>query len=679
MCTAVIIDTLKQRLHASLLRPTPSEADLAAARMLAEGIEADGRWSDVDYATDERSAWPARCHLERTLSLARARRFCEGELDSALTRALDFWLSRDLQNWNWWHNQIGVPRLAGSSAFLFESGLSAGARGKIIEILARARWSHWNGQTWSDWTGANLLWIAYNVLLRGCIENVPALCQEACERVYAEIRVAQIGEEGMQADMSFHQHGALLYSGGYGLDFAENAAQFLILTHGTPWQAPAECLRLFASFVLDGQQWMVRHGIFDYGTLDREITRGPKDLRKFAAAVEELADGGITPRRAEMAAFARRLGGKLEPALHGHRHYWRSDFAVHQRPAFYTSVRMSSRRTVVAECCNDEGKQSHHLADGLTYILRDGGEYRDVFPVWDWRRLPGTTALQSPGPLDARTVGRRGGGTFVGGVSDGDYGVAVMDLNRDGLRGRKAWFYFDESFVCLGNGIACDDGSGPVFTSINQCALRSAVTAYGKPGETHFLAPGKSYDLSAANRVEHDGVLYHFPETMPVRARLAPQTGSWSGIGTGSAEVLTREVFSLWIDHGVQPGGGERYAYTVVPMGNADAHGAAEYEIAQIKILANTPAIQAVCHQALRLVGIVFWEPGIITIPNGGRVAVNRPCVVLCQDRRPEGMRLSIANPTNEAATIHVEYANRCLCFDLPGGLKGGQGVTRVL
>ena len=85
------------------------------------------------------------------------------------------------------------------------------------------------------------------------------------------------------------------------------------------------------------------------------------------------------------------------------------------------------------------------------------------------------------------------------------------------------------------------------------------------------------------------------------------------------------------------------------------------------------------CHDALRLVGIVFWTPGIITVPGGGRVAVNRPCVVLCQDRRPEGMRLSIANPTNEAATIHVEYANRCLCFELPGGPTGGKGVTRVL
>ena len=163
---------------------------------------------------------------------------------------------------------------------------------------------------------------------------------------------------------------------------------------------------------------------------------------------------------------------------------------------------MSSQRTRASECCNDEGKQSHHLADGLTYLLRDGGEYRDIFPVWDWRRLPGTTAVQAPGALDPAGVGGRGEKTFVGGVSDGEYGLAVMELGRGGLRARKSWFYFDESFVCLGTGIGCDNEAGPVFTSLNQCLLRGLVTAYGKGGETHVLAPGKSFDLSAANRLE---------------------------------------------------------------------------------------------------------------------------------------------------------------------------------
>ncbi len=665
------LDTLKQRLHASLLRPAPTAAELDAARELAAGVTPDGAWLDVDYAAVGRSAWGASEHLERVLRLARAREFCGGALDGVLTRAFDFWLARDFQAGDRWHHEIGVPRLVGAAAFLSEAGLSPGARGKVVEILARSRWSHWADGAWTDRAGANLLWVAHNVLLRGCLENIPALCQEACERACREVRVAPVGEEGLQADMSFHQGDASLHLGGYGLAFAENAARFFLLTHGTPWQAPAECLRLFAAFLLDGQQWMVRAGSFDHGTAGDETARAPRDLRALAAAVEQLADGGLTPRRTEMAAFARRLRGTVEPSLHGHRHYWRSDFAVHQRPGFYTSVRMSSPRTNATTGDHDGGRQHHHVADGLTYILRDGGEYRDVFPVWDWRRLPGTTAVQSTVPLDERTTGQANAGKFVGGVSDGEYGVAVMDLQRDDLRARKAWFYFDDSFVCLGNGIGCDDPAGPVFTSVNQCALRGPVTAYGKGGENLLLAPGKSYDLSAAYRLEHDGIVYHFPEPMPVRARLAAQTSD------GPAGTLTREVFSVWIDHGVQPGG-EAYAYTVLP-GGEDARASVDHELAQIKILSNTPSLQAVCHQALRAVGIVFWEPGIITVPVGGRVAVNRPCVVLCQDRRPDGMRLSIANPTNEAATIHVEYANRCLCFELPGGLKGGQGVTRVL
>ena len=344
----MILDTLKQRLHTSLVRPFPAEADLAAARRLAEAVDGDGSWPDVDYSGGDRFAWPAVRHLERTLVLARTRQPDSGELDAALTRALDFWLSRDLQAPHRWHHQIGVPHLVGSAAFLFESGLSAGARGKVVEILARARWARWEGGGWTDWSGANLLWIAFNGLLRGCVENVPALCQEACERAFKEIRIAPVGEEGLQADMSFHQRGARLDSGGDGLAFAENAVQFVLLTHGTPWQAPPECLRTLAVFLLDGQQWMIRAGGFDDSAAEHGVGRGVGDLRRFAAAVEQLADGGVTPRRNEMATFARRLRSAAEPALTGHRHYWRSDFAVHQRPAYYTSLRMSSRRTATA-------------------------------------------------------------------------------------------------------------------------------------------------------------------------------------------------------------------------------------------------------------------------------------------------------------------------------------------
>ena len=623
--SGVILEALKKRLCAALARPAPDRVALDAVCRHADALSGEGSWADVEYGPAAgRTRWPAVTHLERVVALARARMLRADELDTPFVRALDFWLARDFTAPDVWTHQIAVPRLIGTTALLGEAALSPGARGKVAEIVARARWTRWHEGDWTPWRGADLVAVAFNVLLRGCLEASTAECQEAFERAHAEMRIAPEDGEGIQTDLSFSP------TDRHGLAFGEQGARFLALGHGTSWQAPAGCLQVFASFLLDGPQWMIRRRFFDAGLTHVNAV----DLDGFAAAVEELAALGVTPRQAEMAAFARRLRGVAEPVLSGHRHFWRAGLAIHQRPAFYASVRTG--------------------ADGLTRLLRRGDEYEGG-DAWDRRRLPGTTALQvAEDPTgDTATGGRRGG------VTDGEQGVDVLELHRGGMAGRKAWFHFDESLVCLGSGITCDRAAAPVFTSINQCWSREPATAYGKGGETHHLVPGKSYDLSAAHRLDHDGLVYHFPEPTAARAHVAPAAG-------GAAEI-----FSLWIDHGTQPRH-EAYAYAVLP--SAEAQG-----FSQVKILANTPAHQAVWHQGLRLIGIVFWEPGVLALPGGGRVAVNRPCVLLGQERRSEGTRLSIANPAHDAATIHVEYANRCLCFNLPAGSRGGPGVTRVL
>ena len=55
---------------------------------------------------------------------------------------------------------------------------------------------------------------------------------------------------------------------------------------------------------------------------------------------------------------------------------------------------MYSPRTFNAEMVNAEGRLSHHQADGCTLIYRQGDEYADIFPTWNWEMLPGTTAEQ---------------------------------------------------------------------------------------------------------------------------------------------------------------------------------------------------------------------------------------------------------------------------------------------
>ena len=39
------------------------------------------------------------------------------------------------------------------------------------------------------------------------------------------------------------------------------------------------------------------------------------------------------------------------------------------------------------------------MADGATYIYKDDKEYLDIFPLWDWRKLPGVTAFEDNAPM----------------------------------------------------------------------------------------------------------------------------------------------------------------------------------------------------------------------------------------------------------------------------------------
>ena len=75
------------------------------------------------------------------------------------------------------------------------------------------------------------------------------------------------------------------------------------------------------------------------------------------------------------------------------------------------------------------------MADGATYIYKDGKEYLDIFPLWDWRKLPGVTAFEDNAPMPLiKSYQPRNKGTFVGAVSDGKQGMTVMELDRAGVK-----------------------------------------------------------------------------------------------------------------------------------------------------------------------------------------------------------------------------------------------------
>jgi len=655
--------TIKSRFVDSILTNVPEtrQSIAQAGDRHAATLKPDGSWPDVDYKDEARSRWGAAEHLQRLLLIAKACRIGSDDKAKALS-ALQYWLDHDYRNSNWWWNEIGVPRLLGETALLIQSDLSESQHQAVSKILSRS--------VWTKWTGQNLIWGVTNQIIRGCLDNDEQVVAEAYKRFYDEVRISPENQEGIQGDYSFHQHGNQFYSGGYGLAFAQDTSLFTSFACGTSYQIPPAKMEILAHYLLDGEAWMIRGNTFDFSAMGREITRKGKvavshswttgpiapvgAAYSLGTAVSHLTEHPLA-RDSEFKAFAERLlGNPTAPPLVGNRHFWKSDYMSHRRAGYFASVRMFSDRLLNSEQVNNEGRKSQHLADGCCLIYRSGYEYTDIFPVWDWEKVPGTTAEQGTLDIEPHAIGTRGKTSFVGGASDGTYGIAAMDLERGKLKARKAWMFFDDEFVCLGSDITSTSQQA-VATSVNQCWLRGAIangTSDGRPW------------------IFHDGVGYVFARGVQPRLSTAEQKGSWADIGTGSAEVLSENVFKLWIDHGLQAANAS-YSYIVLP----DASAAKTEERAakpDIEILSNTPQVQAARQSPTDRMMAAFYTAGQIDFATGHTLSVDQPCLLILSSSR-----VTIANPRNQAIKVHVQLDGKEITVDLPGGEMAGSGVTR--
>ena len=668
----------------------------AASRKYTDALGADGSWSDINYTDEARSVWVNADHLNRMLVMAKAARLARngGHPDEALEGktllALKWWTDHDYRNPNWWWNEIGVPELTGEIGSLLGPQLTDDARAKIVAIMKRSDW-HKPMVGTAQWTGANLTWSTGIGIVRGCLENDPEPVAEGFRRMFEEIEIMPQPRDGVEQDYSFHQHGTQLYNGGYGLDFANDVGRFVSYSWGTRFQIPADRMTIFSAYLLEGEQWMIRGNAFDYSAVGREITRQGKVVvpeDKTAGPVTPAGPaysmGNVmamlaaepTPRQKELQSFALRLQGKPGATeFTGNKMFWCSDFMTQRRAGYYASVRMLSTRMLNSELVNSEGRKSVHMSDGTNYLYLTGDEYKDIFGVWDWTKIPGTTAIQ--GTLETgekNPIGVRGTTTFDGGVSDGTYGMAAMDLARGKLVAKKAWFFFDSSYVALGAGITlAEDKDHAVATDVNQPLLVGDVlTSEGA------VAGTKTIDAAHRVWVYHNHVGYIFAPNTNINLSAGPQTGAWSDIGTGPSASVTMPVFDLWVDHGKMPQGAS-YEYTVVPGASA-AEVAKVAAHSDVEVLANSASTQAVFNKTLKLAEIAFRAAGA---PNAlmsldtplAKVEVDHSCLLLVR-QVGGGWKVTASNPENQALTLHVTVKGKSAAIELPGGNLAGSSVS---
>ena len=689
---AVVI--VRQRLIQSLL-PTGRAAidslnDLVGKD--AASLSADGHWAGIDYASQERSDWTAADHLNRVLRMAKSARIFrrDGRPDAALEAkinlALKWWTDHDYHNPNSWWNEIGVPMLLGQIGNLMFQEIPAAELDKMAAIMKRSDWRR------EAWTGANLTWGVTIEITRGCMQNDAFAVAEGYTGMYDEIKIVSQLQDGIQQDDSYHQHDAQLYNGGYGADFASGVARFISYSWGTQFQIPRGKMEIFSSYLLNGERWMIRafgKG-FDYSVTGREITRPVKtpsladksagpiypsmgEVYGFAHALSLLANNPV-PHQEQLQAFAAYVSGKPgAPAFVGNKQFWSSDYMVQRRDDYVTSVKMLSQRVLNAELVDSEGKKSVHLSDGANFLYLEGDEYLNIFPVWDWTKIPGTTAIQgtlNTGEPDA--IKARGKTTFDGGVSDGTYGLATMDLRRGNLTAEKSWFFFDSSYVALGAAITLDnDTRHDVATDINQTLLQGSVTTSESQAP---LAQGSySYNTSHGVWIYHDHVGYIFPPGTKLNLSIGPQTGNWSEIGTGPNAPVTKNVFDLWIDHGTAPEDA-LYQYIVAP--NTTPEGVARRASdSGLDILANSSTIQAVYNRRLKLAELVYRRPSYIKTPLG-IIRADHACLLLVR-QTATGLRLTASDPEDLPLTLTITVDGTPYVLDLPGASLAGSSVSR--
>ncbi|MDT7835867.1 polysaccharide lyase family 8 super-sandwich domain-containing protein [Aquabacterium sp. OR-4] len=629
--TAAQFRQLRERMRADALAESGPGA---AAEMLARQA-ADGSWKDVDYADQAVGNWRPMAHLERLRRMARALAEPvppQGEMATALERGLDFWLGRKPRSENWWHNTIGQQRELVRILLLSPDALPPALMKRLLAELVDP-----SMVPAEQATGQNRVWYASQQIVRGAVAQQADDVAAGSRGVASTLRITL--DEGIQPDHSFHQHGPQLYSGGYGLALLVDVVQVAAWLHELPWALPTDALNVLSDYALQGMAPLARGNWFDWSARGREFTRVehrplPAQL---AAALTRLAP--LVPQhRAAVDRTAQALQ-RGAPAATGTRAFWRSDFLVHHTPQAYFSLKLSSARTVGTESGNGENLQGFWLPFGVTYLLKRGDEYDGMPPVWDWSALPGLTA---PDVVPQFKGYQRHDARFVGVLAVGDAAVAVMDVDKAGLRAQLAWFFMGDLMVAMGTNIRCNLPQ-PVWTTLNQCRLRGPVhTDQGALASPAVPLPERTRWLW------HAGLTYLFDEGAAPQLARTQRTGERSAINTMAvAGVSSAEVMLLRLAHGSRPQG-SAYRYGVWAGADNPAQAARAPRVEQIS---DDLGLQAIRDPGGNRHMAVLRGAGRLDLGRGDWLDVSGACLLHC---RAEGRSLAVtvADPTRSSAPL---------------------------
>ena len=593
------------------------------AKNHADTLRSDGSWPDINYNETPSGTWGPWSHTQRLWLLTKAYH-TQGQslyrsptlladINAALAYTKTFYGATILPTGNWWFWTIGIPIDLGPTLVMMQGLVDPETFDDLVTAIHLRILNSPTGKgiVGPTPTGQNLVHSAYTHLCLGIVKRDEARLAAVRDAMASVVRPS--AAEGIKRDFSFHQHGAQLYTGGYGGAFAADVAKYALITRGTSYGLPSDALTSFADYVADGIAWSLYGDYFDVSVISREVARPSTSGYAGMAALVQTSLFA-SPRSSEIRSAAARMlqtwrgtmpielagaAALIESARYtaawpsGHRHYFNSDYTIHRRPGWFASVKMFSTRTRSGEKTNNENLLGSRQSDGRFYLVLRGDEYfgRDVWPALDWTRLPGITVEQKADT--ASDVYGYGKTPFAGGTSDGRNGVSAMEVAplSSALTAKKSWFFFDDAIVFLTNSIR-SSSTNRVETVVNQVSTPSTLT---RTGDWAHL----------------DNVGYWFPTPVALQTSRTTRSGTWASLAVSNdATVHTKPMVTMWLDHGTAPVNASA-EYVIVP-GITPSAMSAWAASRPISVLVNDDYVSAARDNRTGAMGIAFWRAGYV-------------------------------------------------------------------
>jgi len=621
-----------KRIEKAWGKPSEDTAKQLEATIVRDGDVA--YFSNIDYESQRLASWPSASHLTTLKSLISAygeeRIKNDADARANVFALLDYWLKNDPKcEGNWYVPAISVPTSLGYITLMLRPMMSEEQFTKADELIGRGT-IRGNSEA-VTYTGANLLDMMENTIVHAMLVDDPSLALEASARIASEIKVVKKSADGIQPDGSFFQHnGVLCTAGSYGSVFAGGVADMIKLLNGTAFALPESKVRLFVDHILDGQRYFSRMNGTTYFSISRTAVyaKGANEMRKAASTLSDVE--GLY-RADEIKSYLESFNDVSKVAKSVK--YFGSAYAlVNTAPEYFMAVRGAHKDVALTEVVSGQNVLGYNLSYGTTACyMYYGDEYQDIGAVMDLAMFPGTTAYhENEEKLLSRynsdynkTWGKKTyTGKSCGGLADEEKGVGAiyMDIINDGITGKLTYITYEGGIIALCAGLNCASSPTEIRTTLDQCKYNGAK-ANGAP-----LGAGASAQISDGSAVTNGAFAYYGLDGSTLTAEVNTLTNSYSrNDPAGSTELVTRDVFSLYISHGNKISDGS-YAYAVVANSKGDAP--ANAEKLGIAKITNTEDLQAVEFENGTCV-IVFRKAGSYTTQKGETINADKASVVI--------------------------------------------------